>query len=85
MLAALLGLSAVGKNPALGRYHLLTSPSVALPSALAIQYEADTRLLDVLNAWLDYNRGIGQLREWLIAGLAQEGVKPEQIPSELNF
>jgi polar amino acid transport system substrate-binding protein len=85
VLAALLGLSAVGKNPQLGSYHLLTSPSVALPSAFAIQYGPDTRLLDVLNAWLDFNRGIGQLREWLMGGLALEGVKPDQIPSALTF
>ncbi len=85
ILAALLGLSAVGKNPALGPYHLLSDPLVALPSSLAVQYEPDTRFADVLNAWLDFNRGIGQLREWLIAGLAQEGVKPDQIPPELSF
>ena len=32
--AALLGLSTVGKNPALGPYYLLTNPTVALPSCL---------------------------------------------------
>jgi polar amino acid transport system substrate-binding protein len=39
----------------------------------------------VLNAWLDFNRGIGQIREWLINGLALEGVKPDQIPPSLTF
>jgi polar amino acid transport system substrate-binding protein len=85
VLAALLGLSAVAKNPALGRWYLLGQPTVALPSSLAVQYEPDTRFVDVLNAWLDFNRGIGQLREWIIGGLELEGVKREQIPSELTF
>jgi polar amino acid transport system substrate-binding protein len=85
VLAALLGLSAVVKNPALGRWYLLGQPTVALPSSLAVQYEPDTRFVDVLNAWLDFNRGIGQLREWIIGGLELEGVKREQIPSELTF
>ncbi len=85
ILAALLGLSAVGKNPALGRWYLLSQPTVALPTALAVQYEPDTKFLDVLNAWLDFNRGIGQLREWLINGLELEGVKRDQIPPELTF
>ncbi len=85
ILAALLGLSATAKNPALGHWYLLGQPTVALPSSLAVQYEPDTRFVDVLNAWLDYNRGIGQLREWLIAGLELEGVKREQIPPELTF
>lgn len=85
ILAAILGLSAVGKNPSLGPYHLLTSPLVALPSALGIQREPDTRFRDVLNAWLDYNRGIGQIREWLLDGLAQNGVTRAQVPSALTF
>lgn len=85
ILAAMLGLSAVAKNPTLGKWYLLDQPSVALPSSLAVQYEQDTRLLDVLNAWLDFNRGLGQLREWLISGLVLEGVKREQIPPELTF
>jgi polar amino acid transport system substrate-binding protein len=85
ILAALLGLSAVGKNPSLGPYHLLDDPLVALPSNLGIQHEADTSFAEVLNAWLDFNRGIGQIREWLINGLAQEGVKRDQIPASLTF
>ena len=35
------GLSAIGKNPSLGSYHLLTDPLVALPSCLGIQREPD--------------------------------------------
>ncbi|HEX5325849.1 MAG TPA: transporter substrate-binding domain-containing protein [Acetobacteraceae bacterium] len=85
ILAAMLGLSAVGKNPALGPYHLLTDPLVALPSCLGIPQEPDVRFEVVLNAWLDFNRGIGQLREWLIDGLGQMGVKRDQIPSSLTF
>jgi polar amino acid transport system substrate-binding protein len=85
ILAALLGLSAVGKNPALGPFHLLTDPLVALPTCLGISQEPDVRFEVVLNAWLDFNRGIGQLREWLIDGLEQMGVKREQIPSSLSF
>ena len=85
ILAAILGLSTVGKNPSMGPYHLLVSPLVALPSCLGIQREADTRFADVLNAWLDYNRGIGQIREWLLGGLALVGVKPDQVPPELTF
>ena len=27
--------------------------------------------LDVINAWIDFNRGTGQIREWLLDGLAQ--------------
>jgi polar amino acid transport system substrate-binding protein len=85
ILAAILGLSAIGKNPSLGSYHLLNSPLVALPSCLGIQREPDTRFVDVINAWIDFNRGTGQIREWLLDGLAKFGVTREQVPATLSF
>jgi polar amino acid transport system substrate-binding protein len=86
ILAALLGLGAIGRNPSLGPWHLLGDPVIALPSCFGIQpQEQYGEFATVLNAWLDYNRGIGQIREWLIDGLAQEGVKREQIPPNLTF
>jgi polar amino acid transport system substrate-binding protein len=85
ILAAILGLSAIGKNPSLGSYHLLTGPLVALPSCLGIQREPDPRFVDVINAWIDFNRGTGQIREWLLEGLAKFGVSREQIPPTLSF
>ena len=85
ILAATLGLAAVGRNPGLGPYHLLSQPNVALPSNLGIQYETDQRFKEVLNAWLDFNRGTGQIREWMLAGLEQLGVKRDDVPAELAF
>lgn len=85
ILAAILGLSAVGKNPALGAFHLLTEPFVALPSCLAVQREPDTRFREVVDAWLDMNRGNGQIREWMLEGLAKAGVAADQVPTTLTF
>jgi len=85
ILAAILGLAAVGKNASLGPYHLLSDPTVALPSCLGIQWEPDSRFEVVLNAWIDYNRGTGQIREWLLNGLAKFGVKREEVPQQLSF
>jgi polar amino acid transport system substrate-binding protein len=83
--AAILGLSTVGRNTSLGPYHRLTGPLVALPTCLGVRREADTRFIEVLNAWLDFNRGIGQIREWIIDGLALVGVKPGDVPPEVTF
>ena len=85
ILAAILGLSTVARNHALGPYHVLTGPLVALPSALGVRREADTRFIDVINAWIDYNRGIGQVRDWLLGGLALSGVTPDDVPPEVTF
>ncbi|HTI79112.1 MAG TPA: transporter substrate-binding domain-containing protein [Acetobacteraceae bacterium] len=85
ILAATIGLSTVGKNPTLGPYHLLNTPVVSLPSCYGIQREPDTRFAEVVNAWIDFNRGIGSIREMMIAGLALNGVKREQVPADLSF
>jgi polar amino acid transport system substrate-binding protein len=85
ILAAILGLTAIAKNPNLGTYALLTNPTVALPSNLGVRREADTRFVDVLNAWLDFNRGTGQIREWMIGGLEKAGASRDSIPAELSF
>src|SRR5271167_1993023 len=83
--AALIGLTTVGRNASLGPFHLLGSPTVALPTDLAVQHEPDTRFVEVINAWLDFNRGIGQIRDWMLQGLALNGVPPDLVPSELSF
>ena len=85
ILAAVLGLSAVGKNPALGAFHMLTEPLVALPSCIGVQRESDTRFREVVDAWLDMNRGNGQIREWMLEGLAKFGVSADQVPATLTF
>jgi len=85
ILAAILGVTAVAKNPALGPYHMLGEPSVALPSCAGIRRDNDTRFVDVLNAWVDFNRGIGQIREWMIQGMQMVGARPEDIPAQLSF
>jgi polar amino acid transport system substrate-binding protein len=85
VIAATIGLSTVGKNPTLGPYHLLGTPTVSLPSCYGIQREPDTRFKEVVDAWIDFNRGIGTIREQMISGLALNGVTPEQVPAELSF
>jgi polar amino acid transport system substrate-binding protein len=85
VIAATIGLSTVGKNPALGPYHLLGTPTVSLPSCYGIQREPDTRFREVVNAWIDFNRGIGTIREMMINGLALNGVTPDQVPASLSF
>jgi polar amino acid transport system substrate-binding protein len=85
ILAAILGLSEVGKNPNVGAYYLLTEPLVALPSCLGIQREPDTRFREVIDAWLDMARGSGQIREWMLQGLAKAGASADQVPAALTF
>jgi polar amino acid transport system substrate-binding protein len=83
--ALVLGLTAIAKNPNLGAYKILQSPQVTVASSMAVRRESDKRWRDFLSVWVDYNRGIGQMREWFVKGLALSGVKPEDVPVELNI
>jgi polar amino acid transport system substrate-binding protein len=85
ILAANLGLTAVKKNPGLGEFQMLHDPRVQLQTCMGIRMETDRRFQDYLNAWVDYNRGIQQIREWLYGGLAINGVKPEDIPADVEL
>ena len=85
ILAVNLGLTAVKKNPALGEFQMLHQPRVQLPTCMGVRMEADKRWRDFLDAWVDYNRGIQQIREWLYAGLAINGVKPEDVPADVEL
>jgi polar amino acid transport system substrate-binding protein len=85
ILAVNLGLTAVKKNPALGEFQMLHHPEVKLPTCMGIRMESDKRWRDFLNAWVDFNRGTQQIREWLYGGLAINGVKPDDVPSDVEL
>jgi polar amino acid transport system substrate-binding protein len=85
ILAVNLGLTAVKKNPALGEFQMLHQPRIQLPTCMGVRKEANKDWRDFLNTWVDYNRGIQQIREWLYAGLAINGVKPEDIPQDVEL
>jgi polar amino acid transport system substrate-binding protein len=85
ILAVNLGLTAVKKNPELGKFMMLHHPTVKLPTCMGIQMEVDKRLRDFLDAWVDYNRGVEQIRQWLYDGLAINGVKPDDIPPDVEL
>jgi len=85
ILAVNLGLTAVKKNPALGKFQMLHQPRIQLPTCMGVRKEPNKDWRDFLNAWVDYNRGIQQIREWLYGGLAINGVKPEDIPPDVEL
>jgi len=85
ILAVNLGLTAVKKNPSLGQFQMLHQPRIQLPTCMGVRKETNKDWRDFLNAWVDYNRGIQQIREWLYGGLAINGVKPEDIPPDVEL
>lgn len=83
--AALLGMTAVKKNPSIGKFSMLTEPVIGLPACLAIPKEDNLDWKNFLDVWVEYNRGIGQMTEWLTNGMKLAGVEPEDIPADVKL
>jgi polar amino acid transport system substrate-binding protein len=81
---AVLAVSTLKKNPTLGEL-AIPRPLLTLPTNLGIRAEADRRYKDFLGAWADYNRSLGQTREWMLKGFEAVGLSAEDIPGEVQF
>lgn len=81
---AVLSVFTLKKNPTLGEL-AIPRPLLTLPTNLGIRAEADLRYKDFLSAWADYNRSLGQTREWLLKAYETVGLSAEDIPSEVQF
>lgn len=80
----LFALAALKKIPQLGE---LVVPTPQLRAALcpAVPYDDDRRFRGVVDAWGEDNRGIGQIRNWIMAGLAKLGIEPSDLPPDVSF
>ena len=79
-----LGLAARKQNTNLGDF-ILPTPLVRTVTTAAIQYDSDGRFRQFLSAWIDYTRGSGQVREWIVASLGDMGVTPSDLPKDMDF
>jgi polar amino acid transport system substrate-binding protein len=81
---AVLSVSTMKKNPSLGELSI-PRPLLTLPTNIGIRPEIDRRYKDFLSAWAEYNRSLGQIREWMLKGFAAVGLAPDDIPGEVQF
>jgi polar amino acid transport system substrate-binding protein len=81
---AVIAISTMKKNPTLGEL-TIPRPLLTLPTNLGIRAEPDRRYKDFLSAWADYNRAMGQTREWMLKGFDAVGISADDIPPEIQF
>ncbi len=81
---AVLAVSTLKKNPNLGDL-AIPRPLLTLSTNMGIRAENDRRYKDFLSAWADYNRSLGQTREWMLKGFEAVGLSPDDIPAEVQF
>jgi polar amino acid transport system substrate-binding protein len=80
----LFALAALKKAPQIGE---IVVPTPQLRTALcpAVPYDDDRRFRGVVDAWSEDNRGIDQIRNWIMAGLANLGIEPSDLPPNVSF
>ncbi len=75
---------ALKRNPQLGTLLVLPS-SLSMGVYFGTRYQQDQRLVQFLNAWGDYNRQIGQIRQWIVDSLAVFNMTADDIPASITF
>ncbi|MGA7866906.1 MAG: hypothetical protein WCA23_23440, partial [Stellaceae bacterium] len=72
------------KNPQIGDL-VVPTPQVRTAVCPALPDDDDRRFRGVVDAWNEDNYGIGQIRNWIMAGLAELGIEPSDLPSDVSF
>jgi polar amino acid transport system substrate-binding protein len=80
----LFALAALKKNPQIGEI-VVPTPQLRVPVCPALPYDDDRRFRGVVDAWSEQNRDAGQIRTWIMAGLAKLGIEPSDLPSDVSF
>jgi polar amino acid transport system substrate-binding protein len=84
VMTPLLGLDAIKKNPGLGTL-VVPKPVVYTISPIVLPKQTDKRMMEFINVWIDYNKGLGQIRDWIVKNLASIGIQASDIPPEVQF
>jgi polar amino acid transport system substrate-binding protein len=84
VMTPLLGLDAVKKNPGIGKFSVPT-PVASTDSCIVTLPQPNNRMIEFLNVWIAYNRGFGQVRNWMLGGLAKLGIDASAVPPEVKF
>jgi polar amino acid transport system substrate-binding protein len=80
----ILGLTSLKKNPQLGTF-IIPTPVLSAPVSAGLRQEQDRRWQNWVSAWADYNRGIGTTREMILKSLGGMGIKPSDVPPQVQF
>jgi polar amino acid transport system substrate-binding protein len=85
VLAVVLALTVVSKNPTIGHI-VLPTPTQATTTNLGFRKENDRQWVEYVNKWIAQTRASGKVKQVVLANMQQlSGVKPDQVPSEISF
>jgi len=85
VLAVVLALTVISKNPTIGQI-VLPTPTQATTTNLGFRKETDRQWVEYVNKWIAQTRASGKVKQVVLANMqALSGVKPEQVPVEISF
>lgn len=77
-------IAALKMNPQLGEL-VVPTPQLRVAVCPALPYDDDRRLRGVVDAWGEDKRATGQIRGWITASLAELGIAPGDLPTDISF
>ncbi len=80
----MLSLSMLKKNPSLGQL-LVPTPTFATTSNAGFRRETDKTWRDYVNTWLDFNRGLGLIRQVIITNMESVGISEADMPAGISL
>jgi polar amino acid transport system substrate-binding protein len=83
-LVFILALTVLKKNPALGQF-LMPTPYFSTTSNAGFRREADKTWRDYVNTWIDFNKGLGLIRQAIITNMELVGVTEADIPPGVSL
>ncbi|MFE0758653.1 transporter substrate-binding domain-containing protein [Inquilinus sp. NPDC058860] len=78
------GVRAVKRDPDLGKV-VVPQPLFGSTSNAAVRREADKTWRDFVSTWITYSRGLGLVREAVVASLAKVELSLDDIPPGITF
>ena len=83
-LITMLSLTVLKKNPSLGQF-VLPTPIFATTSNAGFRRETDKTWRDYVNTWIDFNKGLGFIRNAIITNMELVGVTEADIPPGVSL
>ncbi len=85
VLAVVLALTVISKNPTIGHL-VLPTPTQATTTNLGFRKETDHQWKEYVNKWIAQTRSSGKVKDVVLSNMqVLSGVKPEQIPPTISF
>jgi polar amino acid transport system substrate-binding protein len=80
----MLSLTVLKKNPSLGEF-ILPTPIFATTSNAGFRREPDKTLRDFVSTWIEFNKGLGFIRQVIVKNMELVGISEADMPAGIQL